>query len=511
MSSLRWPAFLALLLVLAGSFRIASTWSVFNHTIDEPDTLAAGMEYLTIGRYLYEDTHPPLGRVLAALGPYLAGERFQEGSDSYHEGYRILGHGAHYAHILSLGRAGTLVFFWIASLVVYLWGLRAGGPKAALIATLLFTTLPPILAHAGLMTTDFALCAMTSAAALASLHWADLPNRGRSVLLGVSIALAFVSKFSALLYLPSAWLVMCAYHLAATRQGPAALLGELWSHRRRIALVAGTAALAIWAVYGFTFARVDFLHLRLPAPRFFSGIHSVWLHNQRGHPAYLLGQRSPNGFWYYFPTVLALKTPLAMLGLLSISPWLPKSRRHAALAGAFSLGIVLISMRGHIDLGVRYLLPVYTGFAVVCGCAAAGARSWLAKSAVALLIAWQMVSGALSHPDYLAYTNEIAGSHPENFLADSDLDWGQDMKRLAAFLEQHHATEVTFVPFNRTYGTLAGDAFPPMHLGDPAHPSPGWNAVSVSIWKIFDTPTWPNGQPQPQARIGRSILLWYFP
>ena len=67
MSSLRWPAFLALLLVLAGSFRIASTWSVFNHTIDEPDTLAAGMEYLTTGRYLYEDTHPPLGRVVSAL------------------------------------------------------------------------------------------------------------------------------------------------------------------------------------------------------------------------------------------------------------------------------------------------------------------------------------------------------------------------------------------------------------------------------------------------------------
>ena len=204
------------MLVLAGSFRIASTWSVFNHTIDEPDTLAAGIEYLTTGRYLYEDTHPPLGRVFAALGPYLAGERFQKGPDSYHEGYRILGRGAHYDRVLALGRAGNLVFFWIASLVVYLWGWRAGGPKAALSATLLFTTLPPILAHAGLMTVDFALCAMTSAAALASLHWADLPNRGRSVLLGVAIALAFVSKFSALLYLPSAWLAMCVYHLAAT-------------------------------------------------------------------------------------------------------------------------------------------------------------------------------------------------------------------------------------------------------------------------------------------------------
>src|ERR1035441_2955283 len=63
------------------------------------------------------------------------------------------------------------------------------------------------------------------------------------------------------------------------------------------------------------------------------------------------------------------------------------------------------------------------------------------------------------------------------------------MKRLAAFLERAHATEVTFVPFNRTYGVLAGHAFPAMHPGDPAHPSPGWNAVSVSVSKIFRVPS----------------------
>ena len=66
----------ALVLVAIGSFRIASTWRVFNHTIDEPDNLAAGMEYLSTGKYRYEDTHPPLARVFAAVGPYLAGERF---------------------------------------------------------------------------------------------------------------------------------------------------------------------------------------------------------------------------------------------------------------------------------------------------------------------------------------------------------------------------------------------------------------------------------------------------
>ena len=112
---------LAVLLVLIGSARIVSTYSVFNHTIDEPDHLAAGMEWLSAGKYLYEDQHPPLARVMGALGPFLAGERWHSGPDSYHEGYRILGHDAHYDRILALGRAGILPFFWIASAVVFVW------------------------------------------------------------------------------------------------------------------------------------------------------------------------------------------------------------------------------------------------------------------------------------------------------------------------------------------------------------------------------------------------------
>lgn len=509
MSSPRWPVVVALFLVLTGSVRIISTWWVFNHTIDEPDTLAAGMEYLSTGRYLYEDQHPPLARVAAALGPFLAGERFRPGPGSYSEGYRILGHDAHYDRILALSRAGNLIFFWTASLVVYLWGMRAGGVKAAVIATLLFTTLPPVLAHAGLATTDAALCAMAAAAVLGSLYWVDLPSRRRSIALGLLIAGAFVAKFTSLLFLPAAWLLMGTYHLAATRQGPGVLLGELWARKRQLALVAATVALTVWAVYGFTFGRVEFLHLRLPAPRFFSGIHSVWVHSRNGHPAYLLGQRSDTGFWYYFPAVLALKTPLAMLVLLCLAPWMMKTRRASALSAAFCAGIVLMAMCGKIDLGVRHVLPVYIGFCVVCGCAAAQANGWAAKAAVVVLIGWQIVSGDLGHPDYLAYTNEIAGSRPERFVADSNLDWGQDMKRLGRFLGEAHARQVTFVPFNRTY-TMAGDAMVPMLPGDTGRPSPGWNAVSVTIWKVFGYPKWADRIP-PQQRIGKSIFLWYFP
>src|SRR5689334_12665968 len=81
----------ALLLVLLGTARIVSTYHILSHTIDEPDNLAAGMEYLSTGRYLYHDENPPLARIFMAVGPFLAGERYHPGPEAYREGIRILG------------------------------------------------------------------------------------------------------------------------------------------------------------------------------------------------------------------------------------------------------------------------------------------------------------------------------------------------------------------------------------------------------------------------------------
>ena len=514
------PAVLAVFLVAIGSLRIVSTYTVFNHTIDEPDNLAAGMEYLSTGRYLYEDVHPPLARVLAAAGPFLASERFHPGPNAYGEGYRILGTGAHYERVLALARTGILPFFWIGSAVVFLWARRAGGAVAALIAVLLFTTLPPILALCGIVNTDAALCAMTGAAGLGGIYWAERPDGRRSIFFGALLALAVISKFSSMPFLAAAFPLMAAAYAWSTGRSAGWVAREAWARRRPAMWVAATAVLLIWAAYGFTFARVGSLHMRLPAPRFFSGIMAVVAHNRRGHPSFLMGQRSPNGFWYYFPAVLALKTPLALFGLVGMGIWELgwktktgvrkvegglKSATEVKLALAFSLGILLASMTGHIDIGVRFVLPVYIGLAVLAGYAAVRARSRGARILVAALITWQVVSGARQHPDYLAYTNEIAGAHPERFVADSDLDWGQDMKRLADFLQQQHAGSVTFSPFNRTYPMPIA-----MLPGNTNAPSPGWNAVSVTIWKVFGYPAWADRMPE-QRRIGRSILVWYVP
>ena len=124
------------------------------------------------------------------------------------------------------------------------------------------------------------------------------------------------------------------------------------------------------------------------------------------------------------------------------------------------------------------------------------------------MLAWQALSGAAQHPDYLAYTNELAGDHPEKIVAESDLDWGQDMKFVAAFLERQGTKEVAFTPYCVSY-LDAGRAFPKATRTDWYRPSPGWNVVSLSGLKVFDHPGWAE-KTAPQFRIGRTHWAYYF-
>ena len=510
--SLRRCALGCALLVLIAALRIVSTYTVLSHTVDEPIHLGAGMEWLDRGTITGDASHPPLARALSALGPYLAGERWTPTGNSTTDGLVILGHDAHYDRMLALARLGILPLFLLACAVVFLWGNRTGGPLAGLIAVFLFTTIPPVLAHAGQVTTDMAATAFTAAGAYAALLWAERPDRWRTLALGAAAGLGLLAKYSLLLFLPAIWAAMVLCHWRGLRAVPA----QLRQHWRPALLVAAIACVAIWAGFGFSFGPVSFAHVRLPAPRFFDGLHDIWDHNEKGHASYILGERHHFGVWYFFPVTLGVKTPLALLLLLAWSlatAW--RKRLKIAAPLGYCAVILAIAMSSRINIGVRHVLPLYAGLAVIAGVGAAAllrerSGRWAAAGAPVLfaLFAWQVVSGALSHPGYLSYTNEITRGHAENFVAESDLDWGQDMHRVGDFLKLAGATEVAFTPYNVTY-LQAGHAFPKVTYSDWYHASPGWNVVSLGGWKVYNHPGW-IGALQPQYRIGRTHWAWYF-
>lgn len=412
-------------------------------------------------------------------------------------------------------------------------GRRCAGKTEAVIAVFLFSFLPPILAHAGLATTDMACTAFLGAAFLTAAVWMEAPTIRHAALFGLASGLAIASKFSTLPYFAAVAGIAVTWHYFSERP---ALAGAVAGIRRRIpslALAAAAAFLVVWATYRFSFGKVFFANISLPAPELYAGIRDVLKHNAEGHPGYLLGTRSNQGFWYFYLVDLAVKTPLALLILFAFGfrPSLRKRPgfRGAWLALAFCAGILAVALFSHINIGIRHVLPLYIGFVLVSAVGvvrlleSAPTRRWMGWAAVLLLV-WYAGSSLLSHPDYLPYFNELAGSHPEKIVVDSDLDWGQDMKRLGARLREVGAPEVYFLPMD-TVAAARGDlekglGFP--HVIDEINalaPAPGWNAVSLTCLKQRrlgmrdrrpDLQPWPENVLEPGELVGKSIRLWHF-
>jgi hypothetical protein len=170
---------------------------------------------------------------------------------------------------------------------------------------------------------------------------------------------------------------------------------------------------------------------------------------------YLLGQISYFGWWWYFPFAMLVKTPIAVLiaGLLAAGVGIKSLRtgqfknrelQWTALCIAVPVLVFLASaMSSHVDIGIRHVLSVYPFFYVAIGCAVA----WLwtngrKKTQVALLaLGGLLVVETLSvFPNYIPFFNVIAANSPGgklNLLADSNLDWGQDLPLLADWQRSH--------------------------------------------------------------------------
>ena len=513
---------IAALLVAIAIVRIVATYQRFNATFDEPAHLATGMQWIDRGQYNIESLHPPLARVFVALGPYIDGIRSQGHQAVWQEAYYVMYSGPSYYRTLTLMRLGVLPFFLLLCWVVWWWTRRLYGDDAALVALGLTTLLPPVLAHGSVATTDMALTSTLLMTLAFFSRWLDDPTRRWSMLLGAAGALAVISKFSS-----GPFLIAAGAGILAIRwwysSGTAGSARRLQLPRlRAMLMVVGTTLLVIWAGYRFSVANIG--GLPLPAPEFVKGLYKVAERNGLGLDAYLLGEVSTHGWWYFFPVTIAVKTPIGFL-LLAIAG-IAYALREAHRTRDWRLLVPLIgaaavlgtSMPANINIGIRHVLPVLPLLAV--GAAGAAVALWrmttsrrqLARAFVAACTAWLVVASVRAHPEYIAYFNEIAGSRPDRILVNGDLDWGQDLDRLADTLRARNVTKVKVAYF--------GSASPPKHLIGAERLSPfekpsGYVAVSEAVIKgILVEPRngfrWADSIP-PVARIGKSIRLYQFP
>jgi len=512
----------AIALIVVAMLRIASTWTVFSATVDEPMHISAGLQIYTQHDYSYQPENPPLPRLVLALAPWLGGMEFDPKRDMPAQLLRVFYSNDRYTTNLVLARAGNLLFFVIAALATWWWARRELGPAGGLIAVLLFTMQPVVAGHSGFATHDAAATAGVALSLLAFVRWLDLPSTPRSIVFGAAYGFAVLCKFSCIGYVPAACLAM--YIVRAIRDTDTRRAWDRIVPSFFTAVI--TCAIVIWCGYGFRSDRLEFLesirdvlddgaigrivalHPKWPLPghRFFVGIGGLIRIDRAGHFGYLFGRVNPYGWWWYFPVALALKSTLASL-LLAVCAFFARRERVAGEALAATLAILGVSMTSHLDLGIRYVLPLYAPLSVAGASAAVAMfRHHRLRIAAIVLLAWHTVASVVVHPDAMTYFNELAGRRPWLYLLDSNIDWGQDVLRLRRVVREKKIDRIGVALLGWTDYHALG--FPAYYSLNRNVPSQGWVAVSEHPYGM-EGYRWLRGRRY--ERIGKSIRLYYIP
>ncbi|MCI0408148.1 MAG: hypothetical protein L0191_06240, partial [Acidobacteria bacterium] len=193
------------------------------------------------------------------------------------------------------------------------------------------------------------------------------------------------------------------------------------------------------------------------------------------YPYFLIGQFREGGWWYYFPVAYAIKTPIPILLLIPLAFW----HWYRQGGGWFREAFLLLPALAHAILisamappiGIRFLLPSFPLlFIFVSRTAQLFTHRAAGVVAGLLLGAWYLSTPIRIYPDYLAYFNEFIGGpkHGIEYLDDSNIEWGQHLKRLKRYLDEHPFDRVKLLYFTTGRPEYYGIRPQPMRLADLA-------------------------------------------
>ena len=183
-----------------------------------------------------------------------------------------------------------------------------------------------------------------------------------------------------------------------------------------------------------------------PSEDFARGFKDILLFTEAGHPVFLLGMRSDSGWWWSSFVTLAVKSTIPFLVLVAsgaVSIVLSRRLRRADLVFVIAPAALCLAtnLAANLGLGVRHLLPMFPFLMILAGWPLRGGGfpgGLGALAIVAGLSTWHAVASVRAHPHLIAYFNEAAGGPRGGMriLGDSNLDWGQDLPRATARLQE---------------------------------------------------------------------------
>jgi hypothetical protein len=490
--------------------------------------------------------------------PSLEGDDWRSGQFVFFSRDFLYNAGNDPARILAQTRPMVTLLGVLLGIVVFAWSRSLFGTPGGLISATVFAFCPTMLAHGALVTTDVALTLMlfTSTWFLwRLLHLVSWFNLLASLL---AFSLLVVSKMSSVLIAPIAAILLIArcfnrepwqWQLGAARtlttrgRQSFALLVLIVAH-----CVAGWVT--IWAMFDFKYAaRGDTSNTELVLMRpseniaergvigqlvqfcyethvlpegFVYGMAELVGISQR-RPSFMDGHWKAGGQTWFFPYALWVKTPPALFILILSGAaggwWMRRTRKppdavkpatpvkspgtlyHAIPLAALFIVYAAVAMRQGVNIGHRHILPLYPVLYVLAGSAALWlpVRNRIPHAVLGVLLAWYAFDSLSARPHYLAFISRVAGGPDQGYqrLADSSLDWGQDLPALKTWLDANNpdGREPVFFSYFGTglpehYGIASKrlPGFPEWRNLSVFALTPGYYAISATMFQNLYTP-----------------------
>ncbi|HET6862548.1 MAG TPA: phospholipid carrier-dependent glycosyltransferase [Pyrinomonadaceae bacterium] len=443
-------------------------------TNDETAHIPAGYYHLVAGDFQLNTEHPPLVKMWAAIPLLFIQPREPKSPENINDDFAqrsaVVEQQFWFANQTQFLRIG----FWtrlmmipltvLLGVVIFLFTRALSNSTAALVAVFLYSLEPTVLAHGRVVHTDLpaALGYLLFFFALFQYHQA--PTQRRAILLGIVTALALLTKYSMVILFPL--LVLYTLLLVWSNRRDSVWLKKLLIH---VVTVTAIVILIINSVYFFRHDQLSDPDRRwlvstsqpysgaidhsvaalghvIPTYYLF-GVYKVAIHNHYGHPAFLLGHYSNDGWRYYFPVAFALKTtmPFLILSLLALA-WaifqIAARRRINLLWVLVPFLIYLaVSISGSINIGIRHFLPAFPFLFILGGIVLSeimkSPRRNVGIGVTVVLIGWMSFEVVRAFPNYTPYMNQLASGPNWRYLSDSNVEWGDDVNTLAAYLKSH--------------------------------------------------------------------------
>lgn len=261
-----------------------------------------------------------------------------------------------------------------------------------------------------------------------------------------------------------------------------------------------------------------------PIAQYLLGLAMVLQRAVGGNTTYFMGLTARDAWLAYFPIVYLTKIRLAvhLLTLMAIASGVFALRREITKgAGTFikrisafalkhfdELAMILFifiywatTLTSNLNIGIRHLAPtlpflfVLLGIAIrrliridprtkIRGMMRSASLSGQRAMVITGLMLWAVIAGLLAYPHYISSYNVLAALRGggQNIAVDSNLDWGQDLRRLGDFVEERGIKSITISYFGWAvpeYYMPEGTQVSEWWVDWDGEPT-GWFAISTS-------------------------------